>query len=385
MPTLTTMASRAETFRIHFRAVGIAPLQTPPLRVMGLCVMCALSPAAASPPSLAAAQANVAPSSRVLTLETTVAPLPDEDLAAPCTYEMTLVDSSRRVKGIWVLFERSRDTRGLYMDADVRAFARRHDLALLFPFHCPSKSDTGGDINVEPSKGLGRALFTAIAHLSTSAGHGELTSAKLILLGFSGTGSLVGRFAAYATDRLLAVIATNPGHHDPVGMDTIALSATAAAVPQLVLVGSADAVSGTARPYQYFQRHFDQGAPWTFVVQNLAPHCCIINAKALILEWLDAVVGQRLTRSAGYFGFVRTTPTTATDCPGQTDSVRRSWCRSATDHWGSPTWSVTSATIERRALARADTLASGWLPTRAFADHWRSFVTRAEHPVTLPP
>jgi len=39
----------------------------------------------------------------------------------------------------------------------------------------------------------------------------------------------------------------------------------------------------------YFQRHFDQGAPWTFVVQNMVPHCCIMNAKALILGWLEPV------------------------------------------------------------------------------------------------
>jgi len=53
----------------------------------------------------------------------------------------------------------------------------------------------------------------------------------------------------------------------------------------------ADAVSGTQRPYAYFQRYFDQGASWTFVVQNRVPHCCIMNAKALILGWLDAVLG----------------------------------------------------------------------------------------------
>lgn len=376
---------------VNSRSVSIALLEMRLFWAMAI-VVSAMTPAlaaAVSPLAPVSAQARVVQHPSALTLETSVAPLPDEDLAGPCKYEMTLVDRSRRIKGIWVIFERSRDTRSFYVDANVRAFARRHDVALLFPFHCPSKSDAGGetpgDINVDPSGGLGRALFAAIAQLSTSAGHSELTSAKLILLGFSGTGSLVARLAEYAADRVLAVIPTGPGHRDAVGMDTIVLSAKAAAIPQLVLVGSADAVSGTARPYAYFQRHFDQGAPWTFVVQNLAPHCCIMNAKALILEWLEAVVGQRLTRSTGYFGFIRTTPTTATDCPDQTDPVRRSWCRSPADHWGGPTWSVASATIDRRPRAQAGMLAAGWLPTRAFADHWRTFVTRSEYPVTLPP
>ena len=74
-------------------------------------------------------------------------------------------------------------------------------------------------------------------------------------------------------------------------VETICLSRTAAAIPHLILTGSADAVSGTQRPYAYFQRYFDQGASWTFVVQNRVPHCCIMNAKALILGWLDAVLG----------------------------------------------------------------------------------------------
>src|SRR5436190_15328979 len=94
--------------------------------------------------------------------QTSVAPQPDEDLAAACRYEITLTNRSRRVRGVWVIFERSRDTLRYYQDSDVRAFARRHDLALLFPFHCRSKSETGGDMNVDPSKGIGRALFTAL-------------------------------------------------------------------------------------------------------------------------------------------------------------------------------------------------------------------------------
>ena len=68
-------------------------------------------------------------------------------------------------------------------------------------------------MNMDPSKGIGRALFSALAQFADMSQHPELASAKLILLGFSGTGSLVGRFAAYAPDRVLAIIAANPGHN----------------------------------------------------------------------------------------------------------------------------------------------------------------------------
>jgi dienelactone hydrolase len=320
-----------------------------------------------------------------VTFQTSVAAQPDEDLAEACKYEITVTNPSRSVQGVWIIFERSRDMLRYYQDADVRAFARRHDLALLFPFHCRSKSETGGDMNVDPSKGLGRALFAALTQLAQSSSHPELASARLILLGFSGTGSLVGRLAEFAPDRILAVIPTDPGHFDPLGVDTISLSPKAAAIPHLILTGSADAVSGTQRPYAYFRRYFDQDAPWTFVVQNRAPHCCIMNAKFLILEWLDAVVVQRMTRVTGRYGFIETRPSEATDCPDQTPPVRSSWCRSTKDTWSGENWSVTSAIIERRPSPPQGMMPAGWLPTEAFAKRWISFVTQPEHPVTLPP
>ena len=93
-------------------------------------------------------------------------------------------------------------------------------------------------MNVDPSKGIGRALLTALRQLAQSSGHGELGSAKIIILGFSGTGSLVGRLAEFAPDRVLAVIPTAPGHFDPLGVDTINLSIKTLAIPQLILVGS---------------------------------------------------------------------------------------------------------------------------------------------------
>ena len=128
-----------------------------------------------------------------------------------------------------------------------------------------------GDMNMDPPNGLGRTLFAALAQFAEVSRHPELASAKVILLGFSGAGSLVGRFPEYASDRMLAVVASDPGHYDPWGVNTIALSPKASVIPQLVLVGSDDATSGTERPYAYFRKYFDQGAPWTFLVQNGTP------------------------------------------------------------------------------------------------------------------
>jgi hypothetical protein len=168
-------------------------------------------------------------------------------------------------------------------------------------------------------------------------------------------------------------------------MDTLTLPRKAAAIPQLILVGSADAVSGTQRPYDYFRRHFDEGAPWTFVVQNRVPHCCIMNAKALMLEWLNAVVVRRLTRATGRYGFIAIEPTDATGCPGQTVPVRTSLCLGSKDDWGGQNWSVSSASVERRLVPSQGLMPAGWLPTDAFGQHWKSFVTQSQHSVTMPP
>jgi len=134
---------------------------------------------------------------------------------------------------------------------------------------------------------------------------------------------LAARFAGYAPERVVAVIAANAGHYDPVGLDTIQMSDRAAVVPQKVIASSGDAVSGTRRPYDYFRRHLDRGAPWVFAVQNGVPHCCVINARTLVIDWLEQVAIPSLAgkgpivRSGGYYGFFETTPSVADDCPAR--------------------------------------------------------------------
>ncbi len=318
--------------------------------------------------------------------QTSVAPLPDEDLAADCRYEITLLDPRKTVRAVWVIFDRGRDMLRIYSDPEVHAFAARHDIALLLPFHCRARSGSDGDLNMDPSKGIGRALFSAVGQFAQLAGHPELASAKLMLLGFSGTGSLVGRLTEFAPDRVLAVMATHPGHN-PQGLDTIDLSARAAGIPQFILAGSTDRITGTERPNAYFRRYFDHGAPWTFVVQNKTPHCCAINAKALLLAWLEGVVVQRVTRGkqGDWFGFIQTAAETKEGCPNVFPPAVPIWCHGTRDAWGGENWSIRAAAIERRPGPPREMRPAGWLPTRAFAEQWLAFVSKPEHPVTSLP
>lgn len=307
--------------------------------------------------------------------QTTVAPKPDEDILGDCRYEITIPNPARPIRAVWVIFDRGRDMLRYYGDPEVQAFAYGKDLALLLPFHCRAKGYE--DMDVDPSKGIGRALSTALEQLAKSSGHPELASAKLILMSFSGGGSLVARMTGFAPDRIIAAIPANPGHFDPLGMDTVNLSPQALAVPQLILTGSADPVSGTKRPYEYFRKYFEQGAPWAFVIQNKIPHCCISNAKKLILLWIEAMLEERqspdgtlrpVDRQKGWNAFISTQETETKDT------------------WGEKTSELAKAHIQRSAAhPPRNMIPAGWLPNHRVAKEWRSFVKRPEHPATSMP
>lgn len=316
------------------------------------------------------------PAAAIVRYKTAVAPLPDEDIASDCHYDLTIPAPTHAVTAVWVIFDRGHDVHDLYGDADVLAFARRFRSALLLHGHCPGKAaDDHEDMNMDPSKGLGRALFTALDQFANTSGHRELSSAKIIFLGFSGAGALTARLVGLNPHRALAAILSSPGHYEPLGIDTVTLNADALNVPELILAGSADDVCGTARPYLYFRKYRDLGAPWAFIVQNNSPHCCTANAKDLILRWLAAVMTRRqlsssprvlqnLDQSGGWLVFFKTHETETKDSFGQ------------------KTFEVVNARIQSvRQVVPGEWESAGWLPNRALAQEWLSFVQLKRHPV----
>jgi dienelactone hydrolase len=307
--------------------------------------------------------------------ETSVVPLPDEDIASSCHYELAIPSSTREVTAVWVIFDRGRDVHDLYSDETVLAFARRFHIALLLHGHCPGKrAEDHKDMNMDPSKGLGGALSRALDQFASISHHTELARVPLIFLGFSGAGPLCARLVGSSPDRVLAAVLSSPGHYEPLGIDTVELNARSLAVPELIIAGSADNVSGTARPYLYFRRYRNRGAPWAFIVQNKSPHCCTANAKHLILTWLEAVLKRRqppegtalrqVDQRVGWLALLKTkdTPTT--------------------DSFGLKTFEVTAATIEEsRKPAPQGWETAGWLPNRAVANEWLAFVRQSHHPI----
>ena len=146
---------------------------------------------------------------------TTVMPLQDENILRPCEYRLQ-PPGTEPVRAAWVIFDRGQDYLKWFEDRQVRAFAAQHGLALVLAAQC--RSMERDDMIVEPKAGVGRALFTALDQFG-------LEHAPIIAMGWSGAGSLVGRLAGYRPDRYLAGIAYAPGQYDPLGMDTIELTA----------------------------------------------------------------------------------------------------------------------------------------------------------------
>ncbi len=272
---------------------------------------------------------------------TRVTPEPDEDILQSCEYRLTLPDTREPVRAAWVIFERGPDTTAFYQNPQVRAFAATRRLALILAMHCRSKQIE--DMNVDPAKGIGRTLFTALNQFASSEFHPELKSVPLIAMGWSGAGSLVGRLAGFRPERYLAGIAYEPGQYDPLGMNTIQLDREAIRKPQLIIAGGADDHVGTERPYRYFRKYFDQGAPWTFAIQNRTPHCCLLEAQSLILDWLNDVLIVDRER-ARQFGYITVEPS------------------ELLDGWKNPVVNATAARVgDKRCQPKGKELCAGWL------------------------
>lgn len=271
---------------------------------------------------------------------------------------MVLPESTNPIRAAWVIFDRGQDYLQWFRDRRVRAFAREHQLALILAMHCRSKERE--DMIVLPEKGVGRALFSALDQFAESEGRPELKTIGIIAMGWSGAGSLVGRLAGYRPERYIAGIAYAPGQYEPLGMDTIELSDRAIRSPQLIIANGGDNINGTERPYGYFKRYFEKGAPWTFAVQNRTPHCCLQNAQTLILEWLRAILlaGKSGRLGMGEYGFITAEFTTVAD------------------EWKRPVFNASSSRTGLKGKRQSGELPAGWMPSPMFSREWLVFTGR---------
>jgi hypothetical protein len=324
---------------------------------------------------------------------TLVTPEAGETLQGRCSYQLLLPVADHPVQSVFVIFERGWQLGNLYYDAAMVSFAAEHEMGLLLAQHCRSKERE--DMDVVPEHGIGRALFTALNQFASDSHHPELAQSALTFFSFSGGGSLVARMTGFAPGRTLAAIASAPGQYEPLGMDTIDLPKEALAVPQLIIANGADNVNGTARPYFYFQKYRKQGAPFTFVIQNRTPHCCVANVVPLMLSWLDAVIRERQPSSKG--------------TPLRSINQKQEWTgrlevedSGVKDTWKTKSWNVSNVDAEPASEKAEDRavpeilltntndrdvpsdgeLVTSWLPSKRFVGSWMEFEKAREHPIT---
>jgi dienelactone hydrolase len=310
--------------------------------------------------------------SAITSFHTIVAPKLGEDVANPCEYDLRILSENKRIHGLFVVFERGPELQHFYEEPEIAAFAREHDLALLMPMGCPAKDH--GDIDVDPNRGLGRALLTAVDQLSVITNHPELKTAPLIVLGFSGAGALAGRLVGFAPDRIEAAILSHGGQVPPLNLDTISLSGAALKIPELILVGGKDEVVGTELAYSYFSKYWRLGAPWLFATQNDAGHFCNEDATDLILAWLTTILENPGSKQAavrvtgGYYAFFRKKPT------------------GSFDHGHLPLMEAIDLKFAQPSeVPPKDAVPGGWLPSKDVALNWERFAKLPDHHAAVKP
>lgn len=69
-----------------------------------------------------------------------VEPVPTENLAGPCHFEMSIPVPQRTVRAVWLTYDRGYDITRYYHDAEAIAFAQKHAIALVLARQCPAKN-----------------------------------------------------------------------------------------------------------------------------------------------------------------------------------------------------------------------------------------------------
>ncbi len=294
-----------------------------------------------------------------------VAPLATDDLRGPCTYELKVSAPTDVETSVLVIFQRG-DSGNLFADPDVQAMAASLHMAMVYALECDAASYP--DLQIDASKGPGRALFVALDQLGTLTGHTELANANVLLFGFSAAGYLSMTMANDYSSRVLGGILLAPAssHAD---IDDLAVTPAAAAIPMLILANAWDQNAGTQRPFDLFIHGQVLGGRWGFGVQNGTGHCCTDSTKTLLIPWVTAVMeGLTTPLATGQAALAPSSgpapPTVQFTCTydGHFDDVGNADCN------------IIDASV---LPATAGGVVTGWMPDSVVANAWLDWVTSA--------
>ena len=87
--------------------------------------------------------------------KTSVEPLSGENFAGSCSFELSLPAPEKRIRAVWLTYDRGYDISRYYADPEVVAFAEKHAIVLLLAHQCPAKeppTQERGEMNMDPSR-----------------------------------------------------------------------------------------------------------------------------------------------------------------------------------------------------------------------------------------
>ncbi len=312
--------------------------------------------------------------------------LATEDLDGPCTFEINMPDQALTTLGeppslttpqpaqvaALVVYERG-DSADLFHDSQVQTMASTMHVATVFAHQCNSKVTE--DIQSDATKGPGRTLFAALSQYAVDSHHPEVADLKVVLSGFSAAGVLSTTMANAFPDRILGFIpyASGSSHLD---LDTVPVSEAAAKIPALILANAYDPDSGVKRSMRYFQRGWQQGAPWGFGVQNHTGHCCTLSTRGVMIPWVTALVEpleKGATVPVAAPARVEVQARTETQSGGVVPTVRfLCYTDGYYDSYGESNCWIPTASILPSTVGGPE---AGWLPNADAADAWLKWVT----------
>lgn len=193
-----------------------------------------------------------------------------------------LPENAAPVKGIAVVLDGINvDGRHLAGRVQWQTFARDHSLALVA---CYFKTD---DLSLsssycEAEHGGGQALLSALEALGKSSNHPELSTAPIVIMGFSAGGQFSYSFACFSPTRVIA-FCSNKG-----GIYTTPVTAAAREIPGLFIAGANDT---TRRPViaGFYNENRKRGARWCMAIEPNRGHETA-NANDLVLPFFEAVL-----------------------------------------------------------------------------------------------
>ena len=194
---------------------------------------------------------------------------------------------------------------------------------------------------IDPKKGSGRALLTALQTFAQQSGHPELADAPFVLWGVSGGGIWTMNMVVTYPERIAAAFPRAGGWSTTVNR-------AALGIPVMLSSGEKDGF----RPEPTLTLYRAEGAVWSIAVEPNNGHC-ICGSKPLSFIFFDAVLGQRLPPSPPASG-----PVTLR----QVDQAR-AWLGD-----------VTTKEIAPAAQYQGDKLKAAWLPDEYTARKWQEFV-----------